>query len=141
MKRVDHVKASRAFIADEKHIQFHDKRLWVLRTLRDQAAHSIPEWEELRSLASGIKEHTLTLPVLLLLTDYFWHRGGIRKNAMLYGLLGVAAVVGGLYVGRILLAANTAGFGMRDLTPVQYLFTEGRVIWSIRWRASACSPR
>ena len=40
MKRVDHVKASREFIADEKHIEFHDKRLWTLRTLRDEAAHS-----------------------------------------------------------------------------------------------------
>lgn len=26
MKRVDHVGASEKFIADEKHIQFHDKR-------------------------------------------------------------------------------------------------------------------
>src|ERR1700754_4276617 len=60
MKRVDHVKASREFIADEKHIGFHDKRLWTLRTLRDEAAHGIEEWEQLRSLASGIKEHTLT---------------------------------------------------------------------------------
>jgi L-lactate dehydrogenase complex protein LldF len=60
MKRVDHVKASREFIADEKHIEFHDKRLWTLRTLRDEAAHGIEEWEQLRSLASGIKEHTLT---------------------------------------------------------------------------------
>jgi L-lactate dehydrogenase complex protein LldF len=60
MTRVDHVKASREFIGDEKHLEFHDKRLWSLRTLRDQAAHGIEEWEELRSLASGIKEHTLT---------------------------------------------------------------------------------
>ncbi|TCG03342.1 4Fe-4S ferredoxin [Paraburkholderia steynii] len=60
MKRVDHVKSSRKFIADEKHIEFHDKRLWGLRTSRDQAAHGIEEWEELRTLASGIKEHTLT---------------------------------------------------------------------------------
>src|ERR1700754_4450910 len=60
MSRVDHVKVSREFIADEKHLEAHDKRLWTLRTLRDQAAHGIEEWDELRSLASGIKEHTLT---------------------------------------------------------------------------------
>jgi L-lactate dehydrogenase complex protein LldF len=60
MKRVDHVKASRKFIADEKHIQFHDKRLWDLRMSRDEEVHGIQEWEELRTLASGIKEHTLT---------------------------------------------------------------------------------
>ncbi|SDR55332.1 L-lactate dehydrogenase complex protein LldF [Paraburkholderia tuberum] len=60
MKRVDHVGSSEKFIADEKHIQFHDKRLWELRTGRDAEVHGIAEWEELRSLASGIKEHTLT---------------------------------------------------------------------------------
>ncbi|MBZ4307360.1 hypothetical protein LAN33_24115, partial [Mycobacterium tuberculosis] len=60
MKRVDHVGASETFIADEKHIQFHDKRLWELRTSRDAEVHGIPEWEELRTLASEIKEHTLT---------------------------------------------------------------------------------
>jgi L-lactate dehydrogenase complex protein LldF len=60
MKRVDHVGYSKKFIADEKHIEFHDKRLWGLRTGRDVEVHGIPEWEELRSLASGIKEHTLT---------------------------------------------------------------------------------
>lgn len=60
MKRVDHVGASEKFIADEKHIQFHDKRLWGLRTARDSEVHGVREWEELRSLASGIKEHTLT---------------------------------------------------------------------------------
>jgi protein O-mannosyl-transferase len=79
--------------------------------------------------AAGTKEDALTLPVLLILTDYFWHRGGIRKNAMLYALLGVGAIAGGLYVWSIIRGANTAGFSMRDLTPVQYLFTQGRVVW------------
>jgi L-lactate dehydrogenase complex protein LldF len=60
MKRVDHVGSSKKFIADEKHIDFHDKRLWGLRSARDVEAHGIAEWEQLRSLASGIKEHTLT---------------------------------------------------------------------------------
>ena len=41
MKRVDHVGASEKFIADEKHIQFHDKRLWELRTSRDAEVHGI----------------------------------------------------------------------------------------------------
>jgi len=59
-KRVDHVAASKAFIADEKHLDFHDKRLWGLRSARDVEVHAMPEWEQLRELASGIKEHTLT---------------------------------------------------------------------------------
>ncbi|MDF0604759.1 lactate utilization protein [Neisseriaceae bacterium TC5R-5] len=60
MKPVDHVRASRQFIADEAHEAFHDKRLWALRQARDAAVAGIPEWEELRSIASAIKEHTLT---------------------------------------------------------------------------------
>jgi hypothetical protein len=79
--------------------------------------------------AAGIKEHTLTLPVLLILTDYFWNRGGIRKNAILYALLGAGTIAGGLYVWTIIRVANTAGFGLRDLSPVQFLLTQGRVIW------------
>ena len=79
--------------------------------------------------AAGIKEHTLTLPALLILTDYFWNRGGIRKNWILYALLGLGAIAGGLYVWSIIRGANTAGFSMRDLTPVQYLYTQGRVLW------------
>jgi malate dehydrogenase (oxaloacetate-decarboxylating)(NADP+) len=38
----------------------HDERLGDLRQKRDREMHGIPEWEELRSLASAIKEHTLT---------------------------------------------------------------------------------
>jgi L-lactate dehydrogenase complex protein LldF len=37
----------------------HDERLWDLRGKRDRQMHAIPEWEELRALASAIKEHTL----------------------------------------------------------------------------------
>ncbi len=38
----------------------HDERLWDLRQKRDLQMQAIPEWEELRELASTIKEHTLT---------------------------------------------------------------------------------
>jgi L-lactate dehydrogenase complex protein LldF len=79
MKRVDHVKASRKFIADEKHIEFHDKRLWGLRTARDKAVHGIEEWEELRTLASEIKEHTL-----IHLADYLEE---FEKNATKNGVI------------------------------------------------------
>ena len=59
MKRLDHAGAASRFIADEKHLAFHDAKLWDLRKKRDREAHGIPEWEELRQLASDIKEHTL----------------------------------------------------------------------------------
>src|ERR1700733_11627807 len=60
MSRIDHAKAAGAFIAKTEHVAFHDKRLWDLREKRDAQAHSIPEWETMRELASGIKEHTLS---------------------------------------------------------------------------------
>lgn len=58
--RVDHPKAARAFLAKPDHVAFHDKRLWDLRLKRDAQVHGIAEWETLRDLASGIKEHVLS---------------------------------------------------------------------------------
>ncbi len=58
--RIDHVEAAERFLAAPEHQKFHDERLWDLRRKRDVQAHGIDEWEELRDLASRIKEHTLT---------------------------------------------------------------------------------
>ena len=58
--RVDQTEAAERFIASPAHEKMHDERLWDLRGKRDRQMHSIPEWEELRTLASAIKEHTLT---------------------------------------------------------------------------------
>jgi tetratricopeptide (TPR) repeat protein len=80
--------------------------------------------------AAATKEHTLTLPALILLTDFFWHRGGLRKNWVLYGLLAFACTAGGVVVWKVLLGANTAGFGMKDLSPATYFFTQCRVVWT-----------
>src|SRR5580692_11670973 len=57
---VDQAEAAARFIAAPEHEKMHDERLWDLRQKRDREMHGIPEWEELRSLASAIKEHTLT---------------------------------------------------------------------------------
>ena len=60
VKRVDHAEAASKFIGATHRLEFHDKRLWDLRQKRDRESEAIPEWEVLRTLASGIKEHTLT---------------------------------------------------------------------------------
>ena len=60
MSRVDHAEAASRFIEAKDHAEFHDKRLWDLRRKRDAATQAVPEWEELRSLASALKEHTLS---------------------------------------------------------------------------------
>ncbi len=60
MKPIDHVKNSRIFLASEKHQAFLDERLWSLRLARDAQMKAHPEWQQLRTLASQIKEHTLS---------------------------------------------------------------------------------
>ncbi|MFZ2082594.1 MAG: LUD domain-containing protein, partial [Xanthobacteraceae bacterium] len=60
MRPVDHAEASSHFIQATAHLEFHDRRLWDLRLKRDREAHGIAEWEDLRNLASAIKEHTLS---------------------------------------------------------------------------------
>ena len=51
------------------------------RKKRDREAHAIPEWEELRQLASDIKEHTLTH-----LGDYLeeFERNAIKNGAQVH---------------------------------------------------------
>ena len=53
-------KASLFILQDEIHEPMHDRFLWATMQRRNEEAAAIPEWEELRHLASGIKEHTLT---------------------------------------------------------------------------------
>src|SRR6202000_2058292 len=80
-----------------EHEKMHDERLWDLRQKRDREMHDIPEWEELRSLASAIKEHTLTH-----LDEYLeefeanarsngvhvhWARDAAEHNRIVHGIL------------------------------------------------------
>lgn len=57
---VNQSEAADRFIAAPQHAEMHDARLWKLRKDRDSATYGIPEWEELRDLASAIKTHVLS---------------------------------------------------------------------------------
>jgi L-lactate dehydrogenase complex protein LldF len=57
---VDHAAAAAEFNADVARTDWHDESLWFVRTKRDRAAASVPDWEALRDRASKIKEHALT---------------------------------------------------------------------------------
>jgi tetratricopeptide (TPR) repeat protein len=85
------------------------------------------------ALAALTKEHTIVLPALLLLTDYFWNPpfsfAGIRRNWRLYVPITAGGVLVGLYLVRLLRNAPTAGFGLKDLTWYQYFFTQCRAFW------------
>jgi L-lactate dehydrogenase complex protein LldF len=56
----EHAGLAEVFNKDEQRVNWHDETLWFVRQKRDKAAHSIEEWEELRELASQIKNHTLS---------------------------------------------------------------------------------
>ena len=79
------------------------------------------------------KEHTLVLPVLLLLTDYYWNPGfsldGIRRNWRLYAPIALGAAGGAVLVVEVLARAPTAGFSVKGITWYQYFFTECRAFF------------
>ena len=87
----------------------------------------------LLAAATLSKEHTLVLPAVLLLTDYFWNPGyslrGIGRNWRLYVPLGAVAVAGGAFVFSVLGQSISAGFHVRGVTWTQYFYTECRAIW------------
>lgn len=54
-----HSKAADKFVLDSRYLQWHDRTFWGVREARDRMARSLDEWEDLRLLASEIKDHTL----------------------------------------------------------------------------------
>jgi tetratricopeptide (TPR) repeat protein len=79
------------------------------------------------------KEHVVVLPAWLLLTDFWWNPRfsfkGIRANWRLYVPVAAGAAAGFAMFWGLLFRAETAGFGMKDLTWYQYLFTEFRALF------------
>ena len=94
---IDQGEAAERFLAAPLHAAAHDERLWDLRRKRDNAAHGIPEWEELRELASQIKQHTLSnLDTYLEQFEaaarangvhVHWARDGADHNRIVLGIL------------------------------------------------------
>jgi L-lactate dehydrogenase complex protein LldF len=94
---IDQAEAAARFIAAPEHEKMHDERLWDLRQKRDREMHGIPEWEELRSLASAIKEHTLThldeyleqFETNAIANDVHvhWARDAAEHNRIVHGIL------------------------------------------------------
>lgn len=56
----NHVTAAEAFLSNKEGAQWHNETLWGTRVKRDNLVKGIPEWEELRELASKIKMHSIT---------------------------------------------------------------------------------
>jgi L-lactate dehydrogenase complex protein LldF len=73
-----HAEAAARFVADDARVHWHDEALWFVRMKRDRQAAAVPEWEELRAAAAGIKMHALSR-----LADY-WEE--FEKNAIANGV-------------------------------------------------------
>jgi tetratricopeptide (TPR) repeat protein len=84
-------------------------------------------------LALLSKEHTVVLPALLLLTDYWWNPGfsfqGIRRNWKLYLPMALGAAAGVAFFWNLITGASTAGFGIKEFTWYQYFFTQCRALF------------
>jgi L-lactate dehydrogenase complex protein LldF len=57
---LQHAIKAKQFLSDEPRVDWHDETLWIVRRKRDTMASSVPEWEDLRTKASLIKENTLS---------------------------------------------------------------------------------
>jgi protein O-mannosyl-transferase len=84
--------------------------------------------------ALASKEHTIVLPGLLLLTDYYLSPPGqalstIRKNWRLYVPIAVGGIAGVVVILRSIDWSSSAGFGLKDATWYEYLFTQFRVFF------------
>ena len=99
----DHAGRASAFVADDQRMHWHDQAVWFVRNKRDVARNFVPEWEELRSLGSQIKAHTLSR-----LPDYLeefernavaagarvhWARDADEHNRIVLGILRERGVV------------------------------------------------
>jgi L-lactate dehydrogenase complex protein LldF len=59
-RTLDHATLAEKFNKDEPRVDWHDETLWFIRKKRDKAAWQIPEWEQLREVASQIKNNVLS---------------------------------------------------------------------------------
>ena len=56
---MSHPEQAAEFLQDAAKSKWHDETLWFVRDKRDKISHTIPEWEQLRELASKIKDNVL----------------------------------------------------------------------------------
>ena len=56
---MSHPENAAEFLKDAQKSKWHDETLWFVRDKRDKVSKGIPEWEQLRELASGIKDNVL----------------------------------------------------------------------------------
>lgn len=75
---MNHPERAAAFLEDKANAKWHDETLWFVRDKRDVVSKTIPEWENLRELASNIKNSVLSR-----LDEYLVE---FEKNALANGI-------------------------------------------------------
>ncbi|WP_448519537.1 lactate utilization protein B [Rhodoflexus sp.] len=76
---MNHSREAAKFNQDLSRANWHDETLWFVRQKRDAAVRAVPEWEQLRELASQIKANVLSN-----LDDYLVE---FEKNATKNGII------------------------------------------------------
>ena len=78
---MSHAQKAAAFQQDSDRLKWHDQAVWYLRSRRDKAVFAVPEWEQLREIASQIKAHTMSR-----LADYLeqFERNAKRIGAQIH---------------------------------------------------------
>lgn len=94
---MSHATLAADFVANRPRAQWHDQTLWFVRSKRDKAAQTLPEWELLRETAAGIKAYTMAnLADLLeqfeanatrLGAKVHWARDAAEHNEIVLGVL------------------------------------------------------
>lgn len=56
---MSHPENATEFLKDQDRSKWHDETLWFVRDKRDRISKTIPEWEQLRELASQVKDNVL----------------------------------------------------------------------------------
>ena len=76
-----HSKAAEKINRNPEWVTRHDKTFWSVRAKRDDQAHGLKEWEQLREAASQIKKHTVTH-----LADYLeqFEQNAINNGAIVH---------------------------------------------------------
>jgi tetratricopeptide (TPR) repeat protein len=80
------------------------------------------------AMAGATKESAVALVPLIVLTDWFFRLGGVRRNWRFYGLLGGVGLATTVLAFVVLKNARSAGFGVVGVTWQEYLFTQLRSV-------------
>jgi L-lactate dehydrogenase complex protein LldF len=94
---MSHPENATEFLKDPAKSKWHDETLWFIRDKRDRISKTIPEWEELRNLASDIKDNVLANLGSYLVdfeqnakkngTQVHWAKDGVEHNQIVLDIL------------------------------------------------------